>query len=255
MIDRDDSQGSLGDEIQRRYDLASSREQKLLVLSDYMGPGMAIDALGFIEGDHRGDVRNLADRGQPWGEQADPTKPAISPVGGVMIAGVYHAEGDNLSPDILAQASPAALAKIHALTPSDRSRSNPVRPKAHQPSRSASDDDPCLDSDRRRQSGRSTQRWEALSLRHLQRALELQAGDQVEVTSNFPAKVMILDPVNFSKYRLGSSYRYYEGHAGQTPVRLPTPRPGKWYVVVKPPRYLGTMKASVRVLRDRGTVR
>ncbi len=253
MIDRGDDQESLGDEIQRRYDLAVSREQKLLVLSEYMSSGMAIDALGFMEGDHQGDIVNLEDGNQPWGEQADPTVPAISPVGGVMIAGVYHAEGKHLSPQILARAGAAALAKIKALVPPNRDRSD-----RHQTTHAETHvgDSGLRDGMVRRRSGGPRLRSRASVWSSIHGKIELRAGDKVEVTPEARAKVMLLDRGNFLSYRLGLEYRCRKGCGLQTPVLLPAPHSGKWYVVVvNLGGPLKSLKASLRILPDRGGVR
>jgi hypothetical protein len=43
---------------------------------------------------------------------------------------------------------------------------------------------------------------------------------------------MLMDDLNFSSYRHGSSFRYHGGHAKRSPVRLAAPRAGRWHVVV-----------------------
>jgi hypothetical protein len=54
-----DEGGSIGDELQDRLDSATTREEKLAILNEYMGPSSALDALGFILGEHEGDIVNL----------------------------------------------------------------------------------------------------------------------------------------------------------------------------------------------------
>jgi hypothetical protein len=56
----DDESESMCDELQRRLDAADGRETKLTILREYMSPAMAEDALGFIEGDHQGDLIDLS---------------------------------------------------------------------------------------------------------------------------------------------------------------------------------------------------
>jgi hypothetical protein len=89
----------------------------------------------------------------------------------------------------------------------------------------------------------------------LHRELDLQPGDEVEVTLDSPANVMLLDPDNFSNYQQDTSYRYYGGHAEKSPVRLSPPHSGKWYVVVNLGGYAGTVRAGVRVVRGQGVLR
>lgn len=55
-----DESESVGDEMQRRLDAVDGRDAKLAILREYMSPAMAEDALGFIEGDHRGDIVDLS---------------------------------------------------------------------------------------------------------------------------------------------------------------------------------------------------
>ena len=86
----------------------------------------------------------------------------------------------------------------------------------------------------------------------LHKELELQAGDIVEVTLDAPANVMLLDPTNFSNYKNGLSYRYHGGHATESPVRLRTPRPGTWYVVVNLGGYPGRVRAGVQIIPSEG---
>lgn len=46
------------------------------------------------------------------------------------------------------------------------------------------------------------------------------------------ANVILLDPVNFDRYRYGLSFDYAGGLHTSTPVRLDIPKDGHWYLVI-----------------------
>jgi hypothetical protein len=46
------------------------------------------------------------------------------------------------------------------------------------------------------------------------------------------ANVILLDPVNFDRYRLGLPFLYAGGLWARTPARLRIPRDGHWYLVI-----------------------
>ena len=88
----------------------------------------------------------------------------------------------------------------------------------------------------------------------LHREFDLEPEDVVEISLNSPANVMLLDPLNFSNYEQGTSYRYHGGHAEKTPVRLSPPRDGRWHLVVNLGGYAGIVRAGVRVIRGEGVL-
>ena len=74
-------------------------------------------------------------------------------------------------------------------------------------------------------------------------------GDMVEVTlSGSAANVRLLDSSNFSNYRNGRQHRYHGGLARESPVRIPIPHSGIWYVVVDMQGLVGNVNASTRVI-------
>lgn len=74
-------------------------------------------------------------------------------------------------------------------------------------------------------------------------------GAVAEITlSGNEANVLLLDSLSFQNYKSGRRYSYYGGHATRSPVRIPVPRAGHWYVVVDTGGYAGRVDASVRVL-------
>ena len=90
-------------------------------------------------------------------------------------------------------------------------------------------------------------------MEYLHKVLDLHEGDVVEVTLDAPANVMLLTPENFAKYKERVFYRYHGGYAETSPVRLATPHPGEWHLVVNLAGP-GRVSAGFRVLRDQETV-
>ena len=77
----------------------------------------------------------------------------------------------------------------------------------------------------------------------------LQRGDVVEVTlSGSAANVRLLDSTNYQNYRSGRRHRYYGGLAKRSPLRIPIPHSGTWYVVVDMQGLRGTTRSSVQVI-------
>jgi hypothetical protein len=64
------------------------------------------------------------------------------------------------------------------------------------------------------------------------------------------ADVLLLDPVNFSKYCDGKRpVRFSDGgHFHRSPARLSVPEHGRWYVVADLGGYSGFAKATVEVV-------
>lgn len=77
----------------------------------------------------------------------------------------------------------------------------------------------------------------------------LKGGEIVEVTlSGNAANVKLMDSSNFSSYKNGKRHNFYGGHATKSPVKIPVPRSGRWYVTIDLGGYAGTVKSGVRVL-------
>ena len=57
-------------------------------------------------------------------------------------------------------------------------------------------------------------------------------GTVVRIELSAQANGMLMDSSNFSSYRSGRQFRYFGGHAKQSPVRLVPPHEGHWHVVV-----------------------
>jgi hypothetical protein len=63
------------------------------------------------------------------------------------------------------------------------------------------------------------------------------------------ADVLLLDPVNFVKYKGGTLFTYSAGgHYRRSPARLPIPEDGRWYAVVDFHGYSARARAAIEVL-------
>jgi len=75
-----------------------------------------------------------------------------------------------------------------------------------------------------------------------------KSGEIVEVTLSSGANVRLMSSSDFSNYRAGRQHRYIGGLAKHSPVRLPIPNSGHWYVAVDMQGLSGSTRASVRVV-------
>lgn len=56
--------------------------------------------------------------------------------------------------------------------------------------------------------------------------------------------VLLLDSINYSKFKAGQAYSYYGGRVTTSVITLPIPRYAHWYLVV----YNGQARVSVTVI-------
>ena len=78
---------------------------------------------------------------------------------------------------------------------------------------------------------------------------QLGSGAIVEVNlSGSEANVKLLDSLNFSAYKSGNRHTYYGGLYSRSPIRLPVPHGGHWFVTIDYGGFAGSGRASVRVL-------
>ena len=68
------------------------------------------------------------------------------------------------------------------------------------------------------------------------------AGDQIRVTLDRAANVLLVSESDFRRYRDGQAYHYYGGLARRSPVVFDVPRAGNWYVVIN----LGGRTGNIR---------
>lgn len=77
----------------------------------------------------------------------------------------------------------------------------------------------------------------------------LNGGEIVEVIlSGNAANVRLMDSSNYSNFKNGRRHTYYGGYAKRSPVRIPVPKSGHWYVAIDLGGYTGAVRASVNVL-------
>jgi len=77
----------------------------------------------------------------------------------------------------------------------------------------------------------------------------LDGGEIVEVIlSGNAANVRLMDSSNYSNFKNGRRHTYYGGNAKRSPVKIPVPRSGHWYIVIDLGGYTGTVRSSVNVL-------
>jgi hypothetical protein len=62
------------------------------------------------------------------------------------------------------------------------------------------------------------------------------------------ANVILLNPENFLRYRVGQPFSYTGGHYRRSRVRLPIPQNGHWYVVLDLGGIAGRAQAAVDVV-------
>ena len=77
----------------------------------------------------------------------------------------------------------------------------------------------------------------------------VKGGDVVEVTlQGSGANVRLMSSSDFNNYKAGRQHRYTGGLATKSPVRLPVPNSGNWYVIVDMQGLVGTTRSGVRVI-------
>jgi hypothetical protein len=74
-------------------------------------------------------------------------------------------------------------------------------------------------------------------------------GTKVKFTIKGNAcNVVLLDDVNYQRYRRGKKYSYYGGHTTQSPVILTIPESKVWHGVVDFGGYKGKADVSVTII-------
>ena len=76
----------------------------------------------------------------------------------------------------------------------------------------------------------------------------LKKGETVVITlKGNAANVRLLDSSNFNAYKNGRRHKYYGGLAKKSPVRIPVPHSGHWYVTVDMIGLRGKVQSTVSV--------
>lgn len=76
--------------------------------------------------------------------------------------------------------------------------------------------------------------------------VDLDEGDQIEISIDQAANVMVMRPSAFQNFQSGKAYTYHGGYYNQTPVILKPRGTGRQHVVVENP-HGGEIGASVLV--------
>lgn len=78
---------------------------------------------------------------------------------------------------------------------------------------------------------------------------QVASGAVVQVDlAGTEANVKLVDSSNFSAYKAGRQHRYYGGHYKRSPIRIPVPLSGHWFVTIDYGGFPGSGRASVQVL-------
>jgi hypothetical protein len=75
-----------------------------------------------------------------------------------------------------------------------------------------------------------------------------QGRTAVVSLSGSAANVLLLDDLNFRRYRSGQQYNYKGGYVTQSPYRVTVPSSGHWHVVINLGGYSGSVNSSVQVV-------
>ncbi len=83
---------------------------------------------------------------------------------------------------------------------------------------------------------------------------EQEEGNTVAVRLHgTPANVILVDPQNFARYRAGEPFAYEGGISRRSPVQLPIPHDGHWYVVLDLGGRAGRVRGAVSVVDRDGS--
>jgi len=88
-------------------------------------------------------------------------------------------------------------------------------------------------------------------MEYLYASYYLNGGDVVEVTLDRQANVLLIDALNYPRYRAGQTFNYHGGLAVLSPVRLVVPNVGIWYVVIDLGGAGGYINYSTRIIKAR----
>jgi hypothetical protein len=75
----------------------------------------------------------------------------------------------------------------------------------------------------------------------------LKKGSTVVVTLNKRANVRLMDQTNYNKFKRGDRHTYHGGEARTSPMRIPVPRSGHWYLTIDLGGRSGQIRHSIRV--------
>ena len=79
--------------------------------------------------------------------------------------------------------------------------------------------------------------------------VKARPGEIIQVNISRDANVRLLDQLNYAKYKLGKSYSATAGPETEGPIRFAPPYRATWHVIVDMEGRMGTVRASVEVLK------
>ena len=89
-----------------------------------------------------------------------------------------------------------------------------------------------------------------IELDHLHYPFSAFRGDVLEVRLDRPANVILLDDMNYIRYRIGRGFHYLGGFVEGSPARLSIPLSGEWHLVIDQGGYPTGLQVAVRLIRQ-----
>ena len=80
--------------------------------------------------------------------------------------------------------------------------------------------------------------------------MNLKKGEIVEVNLEKQANVILLDHINYVKFKNQRNYDYYGGFAKKNPCRMRVPNTGTWYLVVNQDGNSGIVNFSINTIQN-----
>lgn len=86
-------------------------------------------------------------------------------------------------------------------------------------------------------------------MKYIYSQIQANSGAIVEITLDKQANVRMLDAANYQRFKGGQQYQYYGGRVLRSPLRIPVPLSGTWYVVIDLGDHGGTIRHNIRLLK------
>jgi hypothetical protein len=86
-------------------------------------------------------------------------------------------------------------------------------------------------------------------MEHVHYEFDAPAGAIIEVTVDRQANVLLLDPINYQRYRHLDRYDYRGGLALRSPVPLRVPSTGRWHIAIDLSGRAGHVSTAARLIR------